>query len=101
MNTKLLKSKERKTNTPATITLATFHWGKIQIQQSILTLNTSVLTALNNTPQFTYMVILGRADRSFDSVQMWLNGLHVRWMLTPTHLQDQLVLRKKTNQIHD
>lgn len=38
----------------------------------------------------TYMVILGRADRSFNSVQMWLNGLHVHWVLTLTHFQNQL-----------
>lgn len=38
----------------------------------------------------TYMVILGCADRSFNSVQMWLNGLHVHWVLTSTHLQNQL-----------
>lgn len=44
------------------------------------------------------MVILGSADRSFYSVQMWLNGLHVRWMLPSTHLQNQLVIHK--NQIY-
>lgn len=51
--------------------------------------------------QFTYMVILGSACRSFNSVQVWLNGLHIHWLLAPTHLQDQLAVHKnrsKTSQ---
>lgn len=45
--------------------------------------------------QFTYMVIGGCADGSFDSVQMWLNGLHVHRVLTSTHLQNQLEQQKQ------
>ncbi len=45
----------------------------------------------------TYMVILGSADRSFNSVQMGLNGLHVHWVLASTHLQNQLNARAHTH----
>lgn len=40
--------------------------------------------------EVTHVVILGSADRGFNSVQMWLNGLHVRWVLASTHLENQL-----------
>lgn len=43
------------------------------------------------------MVIGGCADGSFDSVQMWLNGLHVHRVLTSTHLQNQLDVHTNKN----
>lgn len=36
--------------------------------------------------KFTYMVILGRTDGGFYSVQMWLNDLQIHRMLPSTHL---------------
>lgn len=64
-------------------------------QSTIISRSSKLPSREKHGGEVTHVVILGSADRGFNSVQMWLNGLHVRWVLASTHLQNQLCVKTR------